>query len=550
MTFVKELHGVSFIEALEELATRGGIKFDPSWKVGKTGEDNLPGNTTQALDTALRLNRFAAAFYRAQLSKTPAARQYLTQRNVSDEIGKLFYVGYAPNTWDALSKHLTQSKAPLAIAEQLGLIRPSQKAQRAGSLEYFDLFRDRVVFPILDLRGRVIAFGGRAMATGPETQKYLNSPQSFVYQKSRVLFGAFHARKYMREKSRVILVEGYFDALALHQAGFNETVATCGTSLTTEHLDLLSRLAERVVLLYDGDPAGVAAMDRAMELGLERGEILHAVFLPKGMDPDEFLSGSASGSGGEPHQTLARELETSVPLLDHRMEQVAAQAQMGPEARAQAIKKLMSWITRLRDPVGSRVRLEWIRDRLGLSGQLLEKALSESRFQEISTNRHQAIQPVQRPLNPIPATDRVLLRGFVEWSRFSQIFQEARSKLPPTQGLWCLFESSQAQHWACQSEPEIIQGKAANIAFPSSEAHENNKQIQSAISNVSLAAEHPLEEPVLRAAIEKRLRHAWARFSQELRMALSRAEAQKDLKLQAELMKDYLDVQRKMKELP
>ena len=163
------------------------------------------------------------------------------------------------------------------------------------------------MFPILDLRGKVVGFGGRSMpalsGSNPDAQsntksdgpKYMNSPESPIFHKSKIAYGLYQAQKFVREKDEVILVEGYFDVIALHSAGFQNVVATCGTALTPDHLNVFKRFASKVTVLFDGDRAGISATERAMELGLAHGAILYGATLPEGLDPDEILFDQKTG---------------------------------------------------------------------------------------------------------------------------------------------------------------------------------------------------------------------------------------------------------------
>ena len=304
--FVQEIHGVSFIEAVQELADRARIKLPSELLREVEGMNPEEAKVREArlekISLASRLNRFVAEFYFQKLKQTPLAMSYLTRRGLTADWIRHFYVGYATKEWDSLSRFLTEKKAPMALAEELGLIRKSTRQDpRPGESGYFDLFRNRVMFPILDTRGRVVGFGGRTLPGGddaadPKSPKYLNSSDSLLFKKSRIAYGLFQAQKHIREKDEVVFVEGYFDVTALHSAGFAHAVATCGTALTPEHVDLVKRFGKKFILLFDADKAGEAATLRAMELGLELGMVFHGAKMPSGLDPDEVLFDPSTGS--------------------------------------------------------------------------------------------------------------------------------------------------------------------------------------------------------------------------------------------------------------
>lgn len=385
VSFVMEIHGLSFPEAIEELAARANLALPKEWGGANDGEDpEVARRRNEARDklaTAHKLNRFVASYYHAQVGHQPHIAQYFRRRGVEGEMARGFYVGAAPPLWDGLSSHLAAKKAPLPLAEELGLIKRSPK-ERAGGPGYFDLFRNRAMFPIIDLRGKVVAFGGRGLPlpegapdVGGESPKYLNSAESFLFHKSKVAFGLYQAQKHIRAQNAVILVEGYFDVLALHAAGFQNAVATCGTSLTIDHLNLFRRLCDRVIVLFDGDRAGIAATDRAMELGLEQGQVLYGAHLPEGLDPDELLFDQDSGQPlAEGKERMTAILAASQPLIDRRVGDLAMEAVKGPEQQTQALKQVGAWLSRFQDPVGREVRLESAARALGVSRALLERA--------------------------------------------------------------------------------------------------------------------------------------------------------------------------------
>lgn len=277
--FVMEMEGLSFVAAARELAQTVGIEI-PEREM--TADDRRAMRARASLYDVLEA---AAGFYEASLWTRPegaAARAYLDERGFTQEASRRARLGYAPDAWSSLLDHLHGQGFAPNLAFDAGLA----KERRQGD-GYYDAFRDRVVFPIRDTRGRVIGFGGRIIeGDGP---KYLNSPETRLYEKSKVLYGLHAARRAIQQKDRVIVVEGYFDVLALQQAGFEEAVATCGTALTPEHLDIMRRLTSQVVLLQDSDEAGSRAAERALPLFLSAGLSPWRLMLPDAKDPDELI---------------------------------------------------------------------------------------------------------------------------------------------------------------------------------------------------------------------------------------------------------------------
>jgi DNA primase len=271
--FLMKSDGLTFPEAAEKLAGELGIEIPRS----------AAREAVSADDEVFETLELAARFYVAELAKpeASAAREYLRSRDLTEATISSYRIGFAPPGWDSL-------------LGALGRMRNRDELARAGLLvrakdgnRYYDRFRNRILFPIVSPSGRVIGFGGRAM--GDDTPKYLNTPETAVYRKSRVLYGVREARTAIRQGKRVLVVEGYMDVLALHQAGFLAAVAACGTSLTAEHATLLARMAPEIVCVFDGDEAGVRAALRAFETLLPTGAIVQAVMMPEGKDPDDLV---------------------------------------------------------------------------------------------------------------------------------------------------------------------------------------------------------------------------------------------------------------------
>ncbi len=303
-SFVMELEGKSFVEVAEQLAARFGIEVP---KIEESPELRRARGERAAM---LDLNKLATAFYREILADPKLGepgRAYLAKRGVGAEVTEKFLLGYAPADWGLLAEHLKSKRVDLELAVKVGLVanRP-----RAGG--YYDRNRDRLVCPVVVPGGDIVGFSSRivgapvASPDGSEPPKYINSPESSVYKKSKLLFGLAQAREAMATQKRVVLVEGNFDVITLHQAGFNEVVAPLGTALTPEQVNVLKRLAERVVLLYDGDRAGYKATMHALQLCVEVDvEVLVASRpgnarsggagpLSDGVDPDSLVAGGGA----------------------------------------------------------------------------------------------------------------------------------------------------------------------------------------------------------------------------------------------------------------
>ena len=318
-TFLMKIEGLNFSEALNILASRAGIKLERKEKI--SSEKSL----YEILD-------IAAKFFTANLTGVQgnAARAYMQRRNMnSDDINK-FSLGYSLNSWDNLTNYL----------RKLGLknnqILNSGLALE-GSRGLYDRFRGRLIFPVKDITGRVIAFGGRLI--DGEGAKYINSPEGEIYSKRKNLYLLDEAKNFIREKKRSILVEGYMDALRLHKCGFGETVASLGTSLTAEQAELLARFSSHCYICYDSDTAGQNAILRGMYILQEHGLDVNVVKIPEGKDPDEFLSSNTPADFekaiSEAEPLVLHQIKTLEPLLEKN------------ETRKTATKELFENLSRL-----------------------------------------------------------------------------------------------------------------------------------------------------------------------------------------------------------
>lgn len=283
--FLMEYDGLSFVEAVESLAAQYGMEV-PREKVSPAQQKAQQVKQQKQRDH-YDVMHLAAKFYRHQLRDHPTSEQakdYLRQRGLSAEIAKEFVIGFAPDGWDNLSKGLQADQKLQQQLVEVGLLVKKDDGKT------YDRFRHRIMFPIRDGRGRVIAFGGRILGDGQP--KYLNSPETPIFHKSNTLYGLFEMRQTRQKFSNILVVEGYMDVVALSQFGIRNAVATLGTATTVEHLELLFRQVNEVVFCFDGDAAGLKAAWKALELALpmmEKERSVKFLFLPEGEDPDSTV---------------------------------------------------------------------------------------------------------------------------------------------------------------------------------------------------------------------------------------------------------------------
>jgi len=305
--FVMEHAGMGFIDAVEELARSIGVPVPQEALASGQVQHRVAPDLYEVMQAATR-------FYREQLKQSPRAIDYLKRRGLSGEIAARFGIGYAPEAWQNLSG-ITSSYQDVSLVET-GLVIEGEAGKR------YDRFRDRIMFPIVNARGQVIGFGGRILDSGEP--KYLNSPETVLFEKGHELYGLFQAQKAIRAHQQVVVVEGYMDVVALAQHGVEYAVATLGTATTPYHVQKLLRLAEQVVFCFDGDAAGQRAAWRALENSLPQlvdGKRVGFLFLPKEHDPDSYI---------REHGTAAFEqlLHDSLPLSGYLLRELSAQVDL------------------------------------------------------------------------------------------------------------------------------------------------------------------------------------------------------------------------------
>jgi DNA primase len=350
--FLMRTEGVAFPEAVRLLAGRYGVALIETAPAA-TREDT-------AREAIYRVGEFAREFFARLLWESQegkAARDYLLKRAITEKTAKECKLGFAPAGSAALTA-AARKKGLLEAAAKAGLVRPD------GADGLRDMFRARLMFPIHDAQGRVIAFGGRSL--DDSAPKYLNSPESPVFSKGRTLFGLDQARRAIVATDRAIVVEGYIDALALWQGGFRETVATLGTALTVEHLRTLGRHTRNVLACFDGDDAGRAASLRALPIFLGAGMLGRAVFLPNGFDPDKLVAEQGAAA-------FASLLDCADLLIHYFVKNEAAKARGSVEGRAGAARRVAEMLRKVRDPFEFDLLARQAAEMLAVDEQLLRR---------------------------------------------------------------------------------------------------------------------------------------------------------------------------------
>ncbi|MFZ3019630.1 MAG: DNA primase, partial [Gallionella sp.] len=318
--FVMEHVGLGFVEAVEELARGAGMEVPH--------ERSSAGEIYQKVAPDLyEVMQVATRYYREQLKQSPRAIDYLKRRGLSGEIAARFGIGYAPEGWQSLAAAFPDYQSD--TLSETGLVIVNEEDHKR-----YDRFRDRIMFPIVNVRGQVIGFGGRVLDKGEP--KYLNSPETPLFEKGRELYGLFQAQKSIRGAQRVLVVEGYMDVVALAQHGVEYAVATLGTATTPYHVQKLLRLVEHIVFSFDGDKAGQKAAWRALENALPQlqdGKRISFLFLPVEHDPDSFIREFGK-------EAFEQRVQEAMPLSAYLLREVSAGLDLrSPEGRNQLLQR-------------------------------------------------------------------------------------------------------------------------------------------------------------------------------------------------------------------
>lgn len=328
-SFMMQIEGLSFPEAAERLAEMVGLQWKPSADAQRHSRQR---------DVVRRVNEMAAFFFATALASADGAqaREYLHARGIDDAAVKRFHLGYAPDEWDRLVRYLAGKGVSGRIAEHCGVVKPR------GTGGHYDAFRNRVMFPIYDVSGHPIAFGGRTLDP-EENAKYINSPETALFKKSRTVYGLDLARQAISTEGRAIVVEGYTDVIAVSQAGIQNVVACLGTATTSDHLRLLSRYTNEIVFVYDADAAGMKAALRHIEAFEEAQADVKVAVLPAGRDPDETIREFGA-------ESFRQAVEQAVGLVEYQLRMVFEyhRDQQGTD-RAGAARDAVAVLAKVRD---------------------------------------------------------------------------------------------------------------------------------------------------------------------------------------------------------
>jgi DNA primase len=358
--FLMDYDHMAFPEAVEELAARLGLEVPR--------EGGTETGATRADEPLYALMAQVARHYAQLLEHEPRAREYLARRGLTPETIARFGLGFAPNSWNEVLRRFGDTEAERGRLADAGLIVERERGQGQGAERHYDRFRDRIMFPIRDSRGRVIAFGGRVIDAGEP--KYLNSPETVLFHKGRELYGLYEVRRARSNLKRLAVVEGYMDTVRLHQAGIDYAVATLGTATTPEHFRRIFRLVAEVVFAFDGDRAGRAAAWRALQQALpeaREGREIRFLFLPEGHDPDTLVA-------EEGREAFEARIEGALPLSEYLVRELSEQSDLShADGRARFAAAARPLLAKVPEGVYRELLLERLAAVVGLGARRLEE---------------------------------------------------------------------------------------------------------------------------------------------------------------------------------
>ena len=356
-TFVMKYENLDFIAAVRRLAERAGIKLEYDERAGEPGRNQK--------ESLLKLHELAANFFHHNLMKEPSAkvaREYLKKRRITSDTAKKWRLGYSPDAWDGLIRYAAAKKFSAEVLETAGLA-----LQRESGGGFYDRFRGRLMFPICDEQGRAVGFSGRILTDEKDQPKYVNSPETPIFQKGRVLFALDKAKRAIIDEKYAIVCEGQVDTISCHEAGIENVVAPQGTALTEHHARILKRYAEEVVLVFDADTAGQNAIVHSADPLWDAGVVIRVAVLPKGHDPDSFVN----AFGAEKLKALVANAPSFFSyLLDRLCQQHDPRSERG---KLQIGRQMAEWLARIPTPILLATYAQQTAKRLGIGEDALRK---------------------------------------------------------------------------------------------------------------------------------------------------------------------------------
>ncbi|MFH1152214.1 MAG: DNA primase [Pseudomonadota bacterium] len=415
ISYLMKYQGVSFPEAVRLLAVKYGVHIETREAVNPEVQRKL-----KIREGLVRLNKAVMDYYAATLKqgKTAAnARQYLTRRKITQDTIDRFSLGYAPDAWDSVVGLFRKMRTGKSLAELSGLVLPKKQGG------YYDRFRNRIMFPIFDANMQVTGFGGRVM--DDSVPKYLNSPETPVYSKGRILYGLHLAKQYCRQQDTVYIVEGYFDFLTLFQNGITNVVASLGTALTSDHVRILKGHVSRAVLVFDSDAAGVNAARRSIDIFLAESLDVRILVLPQGYDPDSFVMEHGP-------ESFIAEAKNAMSIIDFLVQTAEKKYGLSIEGRMSILDEIKPHLARIEDPAVQSLYLRDISQRLGIDEKAVREKVIQAQHQEIRSEAmksgHHLFSEETQHDNQELESDRREMQIISLMLQYPDVLKEARSR--------------------------------------------------------------------------------------------------------------------------
>lgn len=383
--FLMEHSQFTYPEAIRYLAKKYNIEIE------ETEQTEAEKANTDIRESMYLVSEFAAKYFQDVLVNSEEGKaiglSYFKERGFTNETIKKFNLGYSPETWDALTKEALGKGYKLEFLESTGLTIPREDRP-------FDRFKGRVMFPIQSMSGRVLGFGGRILTNDKKAAKYLNSPESDIYHKSKVLYGIYHAKQSIAKQNNCYLVEGYTDVIQFHQAGIENVVASSGTALTPDQIRLINRLTRNITVLFDGDAAGLRAAIRGIDLILEEGMNVRVCSFPQGEDPDSFARKNS-------HDDLVAYLENnSKDFIQFKASILMGEAKNDPIKKADLIRDMVTSISKIPDRIQREVYIQECARIMDISEQVLTSTLAQLIQKDIA-DANKKLKQEQKPFEVV-----------------------------------------------------------------------------------------------------------------------------------------------------
>lgn len=405
VAFLMEHEHFTYPEAIRFLAKKYGIE------IIETEQSNEEKQQADERESLYLVSDFAKEYFHNTLLKTEEGKaiglSYFKERGFTDETIRKFELGYSPETWDAFTAHALKKGYKLEFLEKTGLSIVKEEKQ-------FDRFKGRVMFPILSMSGRTLGFGGRILTNDKKAAKYLNSPESAIYHKSKVLYGIFHAKQSIAKEDNCYLVEGYTDVIQFYQTGIHNVVSSSGTALTPEQIRLIHRLTKNITVLFDGDAAGLRASLRGIDLILEQGMNVKICTFPEGEDPDSF-----SRKNSLEELTLYLE-QNAKDFITFKASLLASEAKNDPIKKSETIHDMVNSIAKIPDVIQREVYLKECSRIMDISEQVLFNTLAQQLQKE---RKEAAKKPVPQEAFEVIPTERKIEKIDVQFQLEQKIIE-------------------------------------------------------------------------------------------------------------------------------